>query len=284
MGRPMVAPTNYSEQMFGTAFWCFPLRVGCYLLCVLCSLDCLYALYGLVSEDTRLLVGGFSEPGRVVGGALGFVGLFCAFYGVLGLHENSPLWVRNFWYYMIAHAVCIFGLYISDIYLLKDCEDTKKMLSDPSSHAVQAISMAHECGSAQTRYTLYFLIDLLLSTYGIALLGRFIGITESSPTYLIHLDETRPLITYRTPISVRTQPMQAASPAVLVTPGLIQASQFQWPAVPDSLGPPATLGVSMAVPAALAPSRGAPQEDGAVWLGKVSYPGLVDRGGNALQM
>lgn len=232
-------PKNYSEQNLGNCCGCLPLRIGCYLICLVYFIDSLYALFGFVSEDTRLTAGGFNTTGRMISATFGLIGAFCTFLGFIGLHDNSPVWVRTLCYYLIAHTVLITCLYLYDMHVLSDCEEAKKMAffthrAEGYNPAIEAISMAGKCKSTRSTYTMYAILDLLFSIYAVIMVRRFCVITESSPTYLIHLEETRPLSTVSTPISVKgfgNQPKQNASPALSVTPGLIQAqppTAFQW--------------------------------------------------------
>lgn len=247
MRSSSIATKGYSEHNLGGAFACLPLRTGCYIIGVLYLSHSLLALFGFFSEDTRLTVGGFTWSGRMVIGAVGFVGIFCAFLGLVGLNDNNPIWVRNFCYYMIVRTICIIGVFVADTYALQGCEDMIKNGQFFDNYVVQSISVAGKCKNTKKAYTICFVIDLLLSIYGIFVLRRFCNITETCPTYLIHLDETRPLRTYTTPVSVRTQPAQTASPQPQVTPGLVQSM----PARPMRAASPQL----QATPAAMLPAE-----------------------------
>lgn len=192
---------KHSELALGHACGCVPLRIAVYLFLAAILVDSFFMAGGLVTEDTRVFVGGYTNYSRASVALLGLVGIFLSYLGFVGVYDSAPPYIKSFIWYSVVRLVSIIVLFLWDHRTLWDCEDSALTMymstrSEGYNYAVDVLSVAGACGRTRRIYTELFLVDLALSAYGTFITYNFWVVSETCPIYLIHIEERSPLKIY----------------------------------------------------------------------------------------
>mmetsp|Transcript_92249 Transcript_92249/g.192919 ORF Transcript_92249/g.192919 Transcript_92249/m.192919 type:complete len:216 (-) Transcript_92249:13-660(-) len=189
--------TKHHEAAFGSAFGCLSLRSGLQLFAAAVTLHGLCGVLSSVSEDVREYVGGYSPVSSVAVIAMGLVGTAMGMVGMIGLNDNHHSWVKLFTHFVaFVRVPVVILILVLDWRAFKSCG---RHLSHHSRHltpALHFVAVHGECHSAFEWYTIYTIVDLLISLYGVSLGFQWCNATEQSPLYNISLDEEAPLKVY----------------------------------------------------------------------------------------
>lgn len=185
------------------------------------------AVFALVSEDTRILVGGYTSCGNWIVNLLGCIGVVLGLMGRIGMSDNNTRWVR--WFSNFATIRVILRIYIfwTDFSQLRNCESFG--MSSVTSHynpAMEVVVLGGHCPSTRIVYPLWSVLDILISLYGVWSTNYWCWAVEHGPMYHIALDDSKPLRIY-TGYSTVGHP--DAPPTVNVVPPTSPGPQFADP-------------------------------------------------------
>jgi len=208
-----------SEAHFGTCCGCIPLRAGVVVYAVLIMVLSAMAFAGLVTEDTRLFVGGYTYNCRIAVAFLGVVCFFSSLCCLVGISDNAAPWVRSFCHVAGLRLLALAVIFFVDYRALQECEDyspngnkISSVHEDAYNVALSTLALSGKCRSTRELYIVLMILDLILSLYGYFMLQRFAYLVETCPTFLIHINETKPIHMY-TGYSGMSNPIQAGGEA-----------------------------------------------------------------------
>lgn len=194
--------SKFSEQQLGNCCNCVPIRTGVLIYAVLMLLDSLLSLGSFVSDDTRLLVGGYTYHTRVIVGFLGFLGIFISLLGILGSHDNSSVLLRYFYYFTIVRIVVVLCVVCVDFDVLWRCEkwgagvarhyNAMDVRSDEYNPIMDYVAQTGVCQETRLWYFLLGALDLILSSYYTWITRWYVSVIETCPAYLICLNHAKP--------------------------------------------------------------------------------------------
>mmetsp|Transcript_114001 Transcript_114001/g.355008 ORF Transcript_114001/g.355008 Transcript_114001/m.355008 type:complete len:226 (+) Transcript_114001:148-825(+) len=188
------------EHHLGHTCGCLPVRYTVTLYAVLILILSLAAALSLATEDTRVLVGGYSLGLRYLVSVLGCIGAFMSVGAIIGIHDNSASWVRPFVYWALFRAVVVLVFFAIDWQLLKICDrftlaGGKFTSIDGGRYnpAIETVALADSCSQARSTHAVWTVADVLITLYGAYTTLWWCHAVDVAPTYPITLDETRPL-------------------------------------------------------------------------------------------
>jgi hypothetical protein len=204
--------SKFSEQLLGNCCGCVPIRAGVLIYAVLLLIDSLLSLSSFVSDDIRILVGGYTYHTRVIVGLLGFVGVFICLLGILGANDNSATLLRMFYNFTVVRIVVVLCIVCIDFNLLWSCETWRPGVaghyrvtkpeyrySERGSHDFNEYNplmdyVAHtgQCQETRLWYFVFGAFDLILSVYWSIFVTRwYVNVIETCPSYLISLNHAK---------------------------------------------------------------------------------------------
>merc|ERR1719235_3030183 len=160
-------------------------------------------MVGPVSEDTRILVGGYGPTERLAVGCLGAVTLVASACCLLGISDNHSSWIRNFGYISMFRIVAIICLFVLDWRLLGGCTrlgpqgDQFTSISDGEFNVALGMVAANgRCEWTRTMYSALVVMNLIISTFGTLHVFHFCSLVDTCPTYQIAISEAVPISIY----------------------------------------------------------------------------------------
>lgn len=174
------------------------------------------AVAGLVTEDTRILVGGYTYWSNVTVDIFGCLGVVFGLMCLVGVTDNHTRWVNWFANFASIRLLALFFVFWADFNELRGCE--KFGLSSMTSHynpAMEMVVLQGRCPATRSYYVLITVLDILVSVYGLWNTYYWCYVVDNSPMYHISIDDTKPLRIY-TGYSTVGHP--EAPPVVTVVP------------------------------------------------------------------
>lgn len=190
--------SKHHETPIGHCLGCVPVRTGVAAFSWFILFLSVCAVLGLVTEDTRILVGGYSAPwSKWFTDVCGVLGIVFSLMGLIGLSDNHPYWVRLFAYYATFRVVLRIYSVWADYGIIHDCE-TFGLSSVTSQYnaAMETVVLHGRCSTTRLYYAIISALDIFFSLYGIWNTFFWCRIVETSPMYHIALDDTKPLRIY----------------------------------------------------------------------------------------
>lgn len=168
------------------------LAFSCFLLFL-----SLCAVAGLVTEDTRILVGGYAPWSNWFTNVFGCLGVVFSLMSLVGVSDNHQQWVKYFAYFALIRVFVRIFVFWSDYEMLSGCE--KFGLSSVTSRynpAMEMVVLHGRCDQTRLYYDIISTVDILISLYGVWNTFFWCSIMESGPRYHISLDDSKPLRIY----------------------------------------------------------------------------------------
>lgn len=243
---------KHHEKPMGQCCSCIPLRLCVIAYTSLILFLSICAVLTFITEDPRILVGGYSYWANITVEVFGVFGVVLSLLSLVGLQEHNSRWVRYFAHYALVRIIARFCIFLSDFFTLQNCEHMG--FSSMSGHynaAVNMVVLGGRCPMA--RFFNYFISisDILISLYGVWTTYWWCYVVEEGPVYHITLDDTK-AVSIHTGYSTIGHP-EASGTAPLAPPtvksagagygtnaqyGHRLASQFSaYPAAPQTLPP-----------------------------------------------
>jgi len=214
--------SKHQETPLGHCLGCVPVRTGVLAFSCLLLFLSFCAVAGLVTEDTRMLVGGYTYWSNIWVDILGCLGVVFSLMCLVGVTDNHSRWVRLFAHFASFRIVAYLFIVWSDFRVLETCE--KFGLSSMTDHynpAMEMVVLQGRCPSTRTYYTMISILDIAISLYGVWNTYYWCHIVDTSPMYHISLDDSKPLRIY-TGYSTVGHP--EAPPIVTVVPPTMQGA------------------------------------------------------------
>jgi len=189
--------SKHHETPLGHCLGCVPVRTGVLAFASFLLFLSLCATLGLVTEDTRVLVGGYTYWTNTTVDILGVVGLVLSFMGIVGVHDNHTRWVRWFTNFALLRLVLLIPITWADFDALLGCE--KFGISSLGGHynaAMETVVLQNRCQTTRAAYLAIAVFDILISLYGVWNAYYWCWAVESGPMYHIAIDDTKPLRIY----------------------------------------------------------------------------------------
>lgn len=158
------------------------------------------AVVSSLTEDTRILVGGYTYATHFAVAMLGGLGLVFALGALLGMDDNTSSSIRAFANFGLFRLVAVAVILIADWQELKICERFTLHGSEFSSvtgnyynAAIETVALGNRCQHTRSWHLALSFADIIVSLYGVSLCRRWVYMLTSAPVYHISPDETRPL-------------------------------------------------------------------------------------------
>lgn len=186
--------SRFSEQLLGNCCGCIPIRTGVLLYAVLLLIDSFLSLSSFVTDDTRMIVGGYTYHTRVIVGFLGFIGVCICLLGILGGSDNSPTLLKTFYQFTIVRIVVVLCVLTVDLGILWKCESWRPAVSmrqDEYNPIMDMVAQSGLCDHTRRWYFIFGALDLVLSTYWTWITRWYLSVIENCPSYLISLNHAK---------------------------------------------------------------------------------------------
>jgi len=186
--------SKFSEQLLGNCCGCVPIRTGVLVYAVLLLIDSFLSVASFVSDDTRIMVGGYTYHTRVAVGFLGFVGVFICLLGILGGSDNSPTLLKMFYQFTLVRIVVVTCVLTIDMGVLSRCESWRpavSMRADEYNPIMDWVAQSGMCDHVRKLYFDLGALDIMLSCYWTYILRWYLWVIETSPSYLISLQHAK---------------------------------------------------------------------------------------------
>jgi len=181
----------------GHCLGCVPVRTGVLAFASFLLFLSVCAVAGLVTEDTRVLVGGYTYWSNITVDILGSLGVIFCLMGVVGVTDNHSSWVRWFVNFAVIRVIARFFVLWADYDTLLGCE--KFGISSLSAHynaAMETVVLQGHCATTRPTYLVISIVDIVVSLYGIWNTYYWCYVVEHGPMYHIAIDDTKPLRIY----------------------------------------------------------------------------------------
>mmetsp|Transcript_105748 Transcript_105748/g.166943 ORF Transcript_105748/g.166943 Transcript_105748/m.166943 type:complete len:260 (-) Transcript_105748:50-829(-) len=189
--------SKHHELPLGHCCGCLPIRTGVLVYSIFILFLSFCAVAGIVSEDTRVLVGGYTQWTHTAVDILGCLGVVFSLLSIVGLHDNHPRWVKFFLYYAILRVIARFFIFWSDVNMLDTCETLGlTSVNGYYNPAMEAVKLTNRCHSTTYIYWFVSLFDILVSLYAIYMAWTWCSYVENTPMYHISIDDSKPLRIY----------------------------------------------------------------------------------------
>mmetsp|Transcript_1939 Transcript_1939/g.5243 ORF Transcript_1939/g.5243 Transcript_1939/m.5243 type:complete len:231 (-) Transcript_1939:130-822(-) len=191
------------EYHLGHTCGCVPLRYIVTLFMVFMLIFSLCMAVSLVTEDTRVLVGGYSILSRYAVAVLGGIGACFSVGALVAIQDNNTFMVWPFVAFLLLRIAAVLVIFGIDWQELKGCERFSLSGGAFSSvdsvrfnPAIETVALSGHCGQARVHHAVLTAADALVCAYGALITHRWCHAVDNSPSYQISLDETRPLRVY----------------------------------------------------------------------------------------
>jgi len=190
------------EYYMGQACGCMPLRPAVGTLAGLALGLSLCAVASIITEDVRVLVGGYSLSARSSASALGAIGVIFSIGALIGVGDNTSRWVRPFAVFLLLRIIVVLVIFATDWEVLSGCErftlNGKEFSSMIGRYnpAIETVALSNTCHQARSKYLIRTALEVIFGLYGAIISFRWCHLVDAVPTYQISLDENRPLRMY----------------------------------------------------------------------------------------
>eukprot|EP00747_Dinoflagellata_sp_TGD_P183334 gnl/TRDRNA2_/TRDRNA2_38139_c0_seq2.p1 gnl/TRDRNA2_/TRDRNA2_38139_c0~~gnl/TRDRNA2_/TRDRNA2_38139_c0_seq2.p1 ORF type:complete len:163 (+),score=22.54 gnl/TRDRNA2_/TRDRNA2_38139_c0_seq2:113-601(+) len=131
---------------------CIPLQLGLRLFAIFVLVHSILGIVGLVTEDYRIAVGGFSYKLSIAVSVVGVIGVLCSLACLMGIHDNQSFWVRIFGHFSAIRIVALAIFLWLDVYQFEDCGKFvgqharySSINSDYYNQAMHTIALTNKC-------------------------------------------------------------------------------------------------------------------------------------------
>mmetsp|Transcript_6506 Transcript_6506/g.15882 ORF Transcript_6506/g.15882 Transcript_6506/m.15882 type:complete len:259 (+) Transcript_6506:92-868(+) len=181
-----------------TFLYCIPLRIGVFIYAALMLILSGIAVLGLVTEDGRVLVGGYGLAGHSEVALLGMTGVVFSIGGLIGVSDNYGSWVKPLCYYSFVYAALRVVLVALDLRQFRECADMGLAGNYISSvdnlagynPALSAVALAGRCHATEGHYLGCTIGVVAFALYGAATGMRWCAFVTRFPSYPISPDES----------------------------------------------------------------------------------------------
>lgn len=189
--------SKHQETPLGHCLGCVPVRTGVLAFACFLLLLSVCAVLGIVTEDTRVLVGGYTYWSNITVDVLGCLGIVICSMGIIGVNDNHTRWVRWFANFALLRVIARLFVLWADWNTLNTCE--KFGISSLSAHynaAMETVVLQGRCPTTRPLYLVISVVDILVSLHGLYNAYFWCYIVEHGPMYHISIDDTKPLRIY----------------------------------------------------------------------------------------
>jgi len=189
--------SKHTETPLGHCLGCVPVRTGVLAFACFILFLSLCAVAGIVTEDTRVLVGGYTYWSNNTVDILGCVGVIVSLMGIIGVNDNHSRWVRWFTNFALLRVIARVFILWADWNELQGCE--KFGISSLSAHynaAMETVVLQGRCMTIRPAYLAISVADILISLHGVWNAYYWCFMVDHSPMYHISIDDTKPLRIY----------------------------------------------------------------------------------------
>jgi hypothetical protein len=155
------------------------------------------AVAGLATEDTRMLVGGYTYWSRMSIDVLGCLGVVLSSMAIIGVQDNHARWVKLFVYFAVIRVIARGFIFWADETMLGKCEKLGiTSVTDHYNRAMETVKLSKSCDVTKFWYTVISVFDIVLSSYALYYTYLWCDYVENSPMYHISIDDTKPIRIY----------------------------------------------------------------------------------------
>jgi len=122
---------------------------------------------------------------------VGALGLVFSGIGLLGIYDNTPTYVRVFWYFMIAEIVVSIAIFGADMVQLQGCESwlTSSVQNQAYNPTLDRIAKEGACSMTRVAYGVIWCLLFLIRSYFAFVVWQFYRTISEGSNYLIHFDK-----------------------------------------------------------------------------------------------
>mmetsp|Transcript_82349 Transcript_82349/g.209322 ORF Transcript_82349/g.209322 Transcript_82349/m.209322 type:complete len:223 (+) Transcript_82349:155-823(+) len=178
-------PAHAKDQ--GSCLFCVPLKIGCGLITAFHCFRALLCMAQFLRHDVRFQSGGYNPHTIHLQEGIGIFGLIFAPWGLLGIFDNKPSWIRIFNRFQYVLLFVLVLVYCSDMVALRLCDGwaTSLQAQLKPNAPLYAISSKGLCALARFNYTVGFAVDFCVNLYFAQVVAMYIVKVESGPSYFI---------------------------------------------------------------------------------------------------
>jgi len=189
--------SKHQETPLGHCLGCVPVRTGVLAFACFLLFLSLCAVAGIVTEDTRILVGGYNYWTNIAVDILGCLGVIICLMGIVGVNDNHTRWVRWFTNFALLRVIARVFILWGDIETLNGCETFGiSSLSGHYNSAMQTVVLQGSCLTTRPAYWAISVADILISLHGVWNAYYWCNLVDHCPMYHIAIDDTKPLRIY----------------------------------------------------------------------------------------
>eukprot|EP00928_Gymnodinium_smaydae_P061140 TRINITY_DN45297_c0_g1_i1.p1 TRINITY_DN45297_c0_g1~~TRINITY_DN45297_c0_g1_i1.p1 ORF type:complete len:197 (-),score=18.94 TRINITY_DN45297_c0_g1_i1:86-676(-) len=182
------------ERNLGYCCNCLPLKFGVVLCAALIGMTSLIALISSVTEDARILVGGYNRMTNFVVTFMGAFGVVLSLGCLIGVNENNASWIRPFAYFAILRALVVATSLLVDLSMFADCEEYEiggsRFAADTYNVPLLTVAASGTCKSTRSKYLYLSLVSIAVSLTGAYNASRWADVIDYCTGYTISLDPT----------------------------------------------------------------------------------------------
>jgi len=181
----------------GAACLCVPLKLAVGLICMyIFGLGC-FSLVGFLkstanpsttqSMTVNMQQGGYNPWTFKLQTFVGVIGIFTGFFGLLGVYDDKPGWIRTLYHYLQVRLLCNVIVFVFDIFTLRDCKNfvelaAKKDIYNP---AIEQLSRQDMCWWGRWAYVIGYVLITLVDLYMLYYVWVYTRQIELNPPYPI---------------------------------------------------------------------------------------------------
>jgi len=158
---------------------------GCF--CMVSMLKSSFAGGSQHSMSINLQFGGYNPMFLRLSDYIGIAGIPLSFFGLLGIYDDKPTWIRVFLQFLQLNLLCSFIVFAADLSTLWSCEGFAGLPEDerPLNPALLELSSRHMCFWGRFAYILGFALETIVNVYFVYNVWRYNGQIELNPPYPI---------------------------------------------------------------------------------------------------
>jgi len=182
------------ERDHGQCCLCLPLKFGVGLITMYILITGFWSVVSLFSSQASgqvgspsvaLQSGGYNLFFAHLPSSIGVLGLGFGFFGILGVYDDKPQWVRIFLYYFYVRMGVNVFCFLADLYTLYWCKGFAEKSTADANMALWELSHDGLCFDGRIAYIIGFAARTIVDLYMLYYVWKYVTTLELNPPYPI---------------------------------------------------------------------------------------------------